>query len=236
MIYLRSALFTLGMWLFTPLFCILILLVFPFPPHTRYRYITIWARSMLWWLKATCGVRYHVTGAENIPQNPCIILAKHQSTWETLAFQEIFPDQVWVLKRELLWIPFFGWGLALSSPVAIDRSAGREALKQLVTQGKDRLLQGFFVVIFPEGTRMAPGKRGKYHIGGAWLASHTGTPVLPIAHNAGEFWGKRSFLKKSGTISVSIGKPIDTVGLKPDEVNTLVENWIETEMTRLSGK
>lgn len=236
MIFLRSALFALGMWLYTPLFCILILLVAPFPAHTRYRYITIWARSMLWWLKVTCGTSYRVIGGENIPKQPCIILAKHQSTWETLAFQEIFPDQVWVLKRELLWIPFFGWGLALSSPIAIDRSAGREALKQLVAKGKERLLQGFFVVIFPEGTRIAPGKRGKYHIGGAWLASHTATPVLPVAHNAGEFWGKRAFLKKPGVITVSIGKPIETAGLKPDEVNIQVENWIETEVAQLSGK
>jgi len=235
MIWLRSFLFALGQWLFTPIFCILILFIFPLPPHTRYRIITIWARSMLWWLELTCGISYRVIGAGNIPGKPCVVLSKHQSAWETLAFQKILPDQVWVLKRELLWIPFFGWGLALTSPIAIDRSAGREALKQLVDQGKDRLARGFYVVVFPEGTRIAPGKHGKFHIGGAWLATHTGALALPVAHNAGEFWGKNSLLKKPGTITVSIGEPIDTSDMKADDLNRRVEAWIEAEMQRLNS-
>ncbi len=235
MIWLRSLVFALGQWLFTPVFCVLILLVFPLSPHGRYRIISIWARSMLWWLELTCGVRYRVIGTENVPAEPCVVLSKHQSAWETLAFQKILPPQVWVLKRELLWVPFFGWGLALTSPIAIDRAAGREALKQLVEQGKDRLTKGFFVVVFPEGTRMPPGKMGKFHIGGAWLAAHTATPVLPIALDAGEHWGKNSMLKKPGTITVSIGKPIVTDGLKADEVNKRAEAWIAAEMPRLRG-
>lgn len=236
MIYIRSFLYLLGMWLFTPIFTTLILFAFPLPRRTRYILITGWARSMLWWLRVTCGLRYRVLGRENIPEQPCVILCKHQSAWETLALQQIFPPQVWVLKRELLFIPFFGWGLAMASPIAINRTAGREALKQLIAKGKERLKQGFFVVIFPEGTRVAPGTNGKYHIGGAWLAAQTKTPVVPIAHNAGEYWGKNSFLKRPGTITLSIGKPIDTNGIKADELNQRVEGWIEKEMLLLDRK
>lgn len=236
MIYIRSFLYILGMWLFTPIFTTLILLAFPLSRRTRYILITGWARSMLWWLRVTCGLSYRVLGRENIPVQPCVILCKHQSAWETLALQQIFPPQVWVLKRELLFIPFFGWGLAMASPIAINRAAGREALKQLVAKGKERLKQGFFVVIFPEGTRVTPGTTGKYHIGGAWLAAQTKTPVVPIAHNAGEYWGKNSFLKHPGTITLSIGKPIDTNGLKADELNQRVEAWIEKEMLLLDRK
>jgi 1-acyl-sn-glycerol-3-phosphate acyltransferase len=235
MIWLRSALFALGMLVTTPIYSVIALLTFPLKPVTRYRIISGWAAMMLFWLRVTCGTRYRVIGAENIPTMPTIILSKHQSAWETMAFQSIFPPQVWVLKRELLRVPFFGWGLAMTSPVAIDRSAGREALKQLVEQGKDRLKQGFWVVIFPEGTRIKPGERGKYNIGGAWLATHTGTSVLPVAHNAGEFWAKGSFLKRPGIITVSIGQPIDPNGLKTGDLNQQVEDWIEAEMQRISG-
>jgi 1-acyl-sn-glycerol-3-phosphate acyltransferase len=234
--WLRSAFFMLGLLLVTPIYAVLALMTFPLPPLIRYRLISGWSYLMLWWLRVTCSIRYRLIGAENIPSTPSIILAKHQSAWETLAFQQIFPPQVWVLKRELLRIPFFGWGLAMTSPIAIDRGAGREALKQLVAQGKDRLGQGFWVVIFPEGTRVAPGKKSKYHIGGAWLASYTETDVVPVAHNAGEFWGKNSFVKKPGTITVSIGQPIPSKGLTPDDLNRLVEAWIENEMKQLAQR
>jgi 1-acyl-sn-glycerol-3-phosphate acyltransferase len=190
---------------------------------------------MIWWLRITCNIRHEIKGLENIPTTPSIILAKHQSAWETLAFQAIFPTQVYVLKRELLWIPIFGWGLAMSSPIAIDRSAGREALKKLVAKGKARLEKGLWVVIFPEGTRKAPGERGKYHIGGAWLASHTQTQVVPVAHNAGEFWAKNSFIKKPGVIQIHIGKPIQTTDVKTDALNSQVEHWIESEMATLNA-
>ena len=235
MIWLRSIIFTIGQWLFTIVFCSIGLFTFPLNPHTRYHYLSQWARAMLWWLRICCGLSYQVRGLENIPSTPSISLCKHQSAWETLALQLIFPPQVWVLKRELLWLPFFGWALALTSPIAINRAAGREALKQLVTQGKDRLLQKFWVVIFPEGTRTAPGNRGKYHIGGAWLATHTGAQVVPVAHNAGEFWPKNSLLKRPGVIQISIGKTIATSGLKPDALNQQVEDWIEKEMLTLHG-
>ncbi|MBV6449136.1 MAG: 1-acyl-sn-glycerol-3-phosphate acyltransferase [Nitrosomonas sp.] len=189
---------------------------------------------MLFLLWHLCGLRYRIIGAENIPKTPSIVLSKHQSAWETLAFQEIFPPQVWVLKKELLRIPFFGWGLAMTSPIAIDRSARKKALEQIVEQGKDRLKQGFWIVIFPEGTRIPPGQRGKYRIGGAWLATHTNVPVVPVAHNAGEFWGKNSFVKHPGTITVSIGQPIDPTGMEAGELNAQVEAWVEAEMLRIS--
>ena len=191
---------------------------------------------MLFLLRNLCGIRYQIIGAENIPKTPSIVLSKHQSAWETLAFQKIFPPQVWVLKKELLRIPFFGWGLAMTSPIAIDRSAKKKALEQIVEQGKDRLKQGFWIVIFPEGTRIPPGQRGKYRIGGAWLATHTNTRVVPVAHNAGELWGRNSFIKYPGTITVSIGEPIDPTGMEPGELNAQVEAWIEFEMLRISQK
>jgi 1-acyl-sn-glycerol-3-phosphate acyltransferase len=160
-------------------------------------------------------------------------LCKHQSAWETIALQTIFPPQIWVLKRELMYIPILGWAWWAMNVIPIDRSAGREALKKLVMHGKDRLAKGLWVVIFPEGTRIAPGTRSKYHIGGAWLAAQTQTTVVPVAHNAGLFWRKNAFTKLPGTIIMSIGKPIETAGLKADAINTLVENWIEAELLKL---
>ncbi|MDP3211985.1 1-acyl-sn-glycerol-3-phosphate acyltransferase [Methylotenera sp.] len=235
MLLLRSTLFLLGQIITAPIFTFIALLSMPLHPVTRNILISGWARSMIWWLRITCNIRHEIKGLENIPTTPSIILAKHQSAWETLAFQAIFPTQVYVLKRELLWIPIFGWGLAMSSPIAIDRSAGREALKKLVEKGKARLEKGLWVVIFPEGTRKAPGERGKYHIGGAWLASHTQTQVVPVAHNAGEFWAKNSFIKKPGVIQIHIGKPIQTTDVKTDALNSQVEHWIESEMTTLNA-
>lgn len=231
--FIRSLIFTIGQWIFTPIFSLFALSTFPFSRITRNRIISLWARTMLWWLRVTCNISYVVKGTENIPNTPCVILAKHQSAWETLAFQLIFPAQCYVMKRELLWIPFFGWALAMTSPVAINRSAGREALKQLVAKGKQRLAEGLWVVVFPEGTRIAPHQHGKFHIGGAWLASGTKATVLPVAHNAGHCWAKNTMLKKSGVITVHIGQPIDCSNLKPDQVNAQVESWIKNEMTML---
>jgi 1-acyl-sn-glycerol-3-phosphate acyltransferase len=233
MVFLRSLIFLLLQILITPLFTLLALLSFPLHPITRYRIISGWALTVMWLLRVLCGIRMEVRGAENIPEEPCIVLCKHQSAWETIALQKVFPPQVWVLKRELLWLPFFGWGLAMTSPIAIKRSEGREAMKQLLRQGKDRLETGFCVVIFPEGTRIPYGKRGKYKIGGSLLGAHCGVPVVPIAHNAGKLWGKNSFLKYPGVITMSIGTPINPAGLKADEINQRVEQWIEAEVERL---
>jgi 1-acyl-sn-glycerol-3-phosphate acyltransferase len=231
--FLRSCLFVLVQLVATPIFAVIALLTFPFAPLTRYRIITTWTRIIVKAAEVICGVRYRVLGRENIPNVPCVILSKHQSAWETLAYQVIFPPQVWVMKRELLWIPFFGWGLAMLSPIAINRGAGTAALRQMAEQGRARLDAGFYIVIFPEGTRIAPGTRGKYHVGGAWLAVRNGAVVLPIAHNAGRLWRKNSFVKRPGLITVSIGKPIDTQGLDASEVMRRTEEWIEAELPRL---
>ncbi len=232
---LRSTLYTLLQIIITPLYFLIILAAFPLSPIHRYRITSGWADIMLFLLRLICGIRYRVVGVEHIPSAPSIVLSKHQSAWETLAFQQIFPPQVWVLKKELLRVPFFGWGLALTSPIAIDRSSRKAALRQIVEQGKDRLKQGFWIIVFPEGTRIAPGKKGKYGIGGAWLATHTGVPVVPVAHNAGEFWGRNSFLKLPGTITVSIGTPIDPTQMEPGDLNASIESWIEAEMSIIGG-
>lgn len=231
---LRSLAFIALQFIITPPYALISLATFPLSPLNRYRVISKWSAIMIYLLRVVCGISYRVQGTEHIPSTPAVILSKHQSAWETLALQVIFPPQVWVLKRELLLIPFFGWGLAMTSPIAINRKSGKAALEQIVEEGKDRLKKGFCIVIFPEGTRIAPGKRGKYRIGGAWLATHTHTPVIPVAHNAGEFWGKNSFLKLPGTISIHIGPPISPEGLKPEELNVQVEEWIESEMLAIS--
>lgn len=232
-LWIRSLLFYLGVVVITPIFSILAILLFPLNNVTRSRIASGWAYCTLFWLKLTCNLGVSVKGKEHIPNHPSIILSKHQSAWETIALQTIFPPQIWVMKRELLMIPFLGWAFMALAAIPIDRSSGREALKKLVAHGKDRLARGLWVVIFPEGTRTAPGQRAKYHIGGAWLASHTQSTVVPVAHNAGRYWRKNSFKKYPGTIQVVIGPPIETAGLKPDEVNQRVENWIESEMLSL---
>jgi 1-acyl-sn-glycerol-3-phosphate acyltransferase len=230
---LRSSLFALFQAVVTPLFAALALLCFPLPAAARYRIITTWSRLMVAGAGTICGIRYRVLGAENLPPPPFIVLSKHQSAWETLAFQVIFPPQVWVVKRELLWVPFFGWGLAMLSPIAIDRGAGPRALNQLLEQGRERLARRYCIVIFPEGTRVAPGSRGKYQGGGAWLAVKTGSPVLPVAHNAGLLWRRNAFIKRPGLVTVSIGAPIDARQFTPDELNRKVEDWIEREVERI---
>jgi len=233
MIALRSFLFLLSLVILTPPFSVIALLTFPFSLKIRFRIISLWTRIELWLLRLLCNLRYEVRGREHIPTTPSIVLCKHQSAWETLALQEIFPPHVWVMKRSVLLVPFFGWGLAMLRPIAIDRSAGRAALKQVTDQGRNRLQKGLWIVIFPEGTRVAPGKVGRYGIGGAWLATHTGTTVVPVAHNAGEFWGRNSFIKYPGTITVSIGAPIDPKGMKPGDLNDKVQAWIENEMKQI---
>jgi len=232
-VVLRSCLFAAFQILLTLPFTFIALLTFPLRPVTRYRVISLWARLVVLAAGAICGIRYRVIGAERIPREPCVVLSKHQSAWETVAFQVIFPPQVYVIKRELLWIPFFGWGLAMVSPIAIDRSAGMRALKQMLAQGKDRLARGFWIIVFPEGTRTAPGTRRPYQTGGAAIAVHAGAPVLPVAHNSGSCWRRKAFLKYPGTITVSIGNPIDSRGVKADALTHRVEDWIEAEISRL---
>lgn len=234
MIYLRSALFLFGQTLSTVLFALGAVAALPLGFFGRYRFISQWARFNIWWLRVTCKLNYVVEGRENIPRTPVVVLCKHQSAWETLALQLVLPPQVWLLKKELLRIPFFGWGLAMLDPIAIDRSQGRKALQQLVTQGKQRLDSGRWVVIFPEGTRVTAGQHRDFHVGGAKLASDTGYPVLPIAHNAGYFWPKNGFLKKPGTIRMVVGPLIETQTKSTKEVNVQAQSWITSVTDRLA--
>ena len=236
MAVLRSSLFWLALLVLTPPYAILALLSAPLPRMARYRFISGWSLLVLWCLRRLCGIRWRVEGREHLPDRPSVILAKHQSAWETLAFQRILPPQVHVLKRELLWIPFFGWGLALMSPIAIDRANGRAALRDIARRGKERLAQGFWVVIFPEGTRVAPGEKRRYQLGGAWLAAHAGAPVVPVAHNGGRAWPKKSFLKHPGRVTVRIGPAIETAGRDPQAINAEAEAWIEAQQTALDAE
>jgi len=235
-LFLRSAVFWLFFLVSTIIYAPLALMTFPFPVLQRYHFIIQWSRFNIWLLKIICGVKFTVAGKENIPEGGMIFLAKHQSTWETMAFQQILPPHVWVLKRELFRIPFFGWGLKMLKPIAIDRSAGRKAVDQLVEQGKKKLEDNWSVMIFPEGTRVKPGNDVRYKLGGSILASQVDYPVVPVAHNAGEFWPKHSFIKYPGTISVIIGQPITTYQRKPEDINEEIKNWIESQMTVISDQ
>ncbi len=232
-LYLRSFLFTSGLWLSTAAFAVVLLALFPVPFRWRSSFVLQWAKLNLWSLRQICNLGYRLEGTENIPDSATIVLSKHQSAWETLALQTLFQPQVWVLKRELLWIPVFGWGLAMMKNIAIDRKAGRRAIKQVVQQGKRRLAEGCWVVIFPEGTRVAPGHRLRYRLGGAVLAEESGLPVVPVAHNAGEYWPRRSFLKRPGTVRMVVGAPIPSESRTSPEIIRDVEEWIEGTMERL---
>lgn len=233
MAWLRSAVFALALVLITPPYALVALATFPLPRMTRYRIISGWSRLVMALARAILGIRWRVEGREHLPGGPAVILSKHQSAWETMAFQLFFPPQVHVLKRELLWIPFFGWGLALMSPIAIDRARGVAALRQIARRGRKRLAQGFWVVVFPEGTRVPPGERRPYQLGGAWLAADSGAPVVPVAHNAGLFWPRNAFVKRPGTVTVRIGPTIDPAGRDAQTINRLAEEWIEKEQARL---
>lgn len=232
--FIRSSLFSIGMLLATIIIAIPGGLTIILPYKWRYRFINSWHRVVLWWLETICDIHYEIEGVENIQAiHPAIIFCRHESTWETLALTKIFPPQAWVIKRELLWIPFFGWALAVLEPIAIDRKAGLHALNQILQQGAARLDAGRWVVVFPEGTRMAVGQTKKYGIGGAMLAEKTGYPVIPVAHNAGEFWPRRVFLKTPGTIRIVIGKPITTSNKTAAKINAEAEAWINATRSEL---
>jgi 1-acyl-sn-glycerol-3-phosphate acyltransferase len=222
MIFVRSLLFQLGYVLSTIVFSLISLPLWLVSKETRYQVMTNMARFVIWWLKLTCGLSFKVYGIENLLKTPCVALVRHESAWETFALQQLLPRQAWVLKRELLRIPFFGWGLKAMWPIAIDRGAGRAALKQVLDQGQERLADGAWVVVFPEGTRMPAGELGKMNIGGALLAEKAQVPVVLISHNAGRFWAKGAFLKYPGVIDVHISEPL-AVGLSAKDINAQAE-------------
>ena len=231
--WIRAALFMLFALLWTAFYGLLaiILPLLPVSPKTRHRIITLgWTRGMATLIEKILGIRYRVEGLENIPQTACVLMSKHQSAWETILLQVIFPPMCFVMKKELLNIPFLGWGFRSIMKIAIDRRAGKDALTQVIEQGTQLLQQGYWIAIFPEGTRVAPGEKHRYKQGGAALACAAQVPVVPVAHNAGEFWPRQAFLKRPGEVLVIIGTPISPVGQTPERLTQAVQNWIEGEM------
>ncbi|OWT60333.1 lysophospholipid acyltransferase family protein [Candidimonas nitroreducens] len=232
---LRSAIYLLFLIITVIPYAFACMLWAPLPLHWRFRLTAGWPRLAIWGAKAIVGIRWRIKGIENLPDGPAILLSKHQSAWETLFLPAHMPrDVCFVYKKELHRVPFFGWGLALLRMIPIDRSKGRDAFEQIVRLGRERLDQGRWPVLFPEGTRVAPGKTGRYKLGGAMLAVRTGAGVIPIAHNAGECWPRNAFIKKPGLITLSIGPMIASEGLSAETLNGKVRDWIESEMRQLN--
>ena len=214
----------------------LLSLMFFMPLKIRILVIRVWMAYSLAILRIFCGLKYTVEGLENIPENGFIVMSKHASTWETIVIQRFFRPLVWVVKRELTWIPFFGWALKALDAIALNRGTGRRAINQLVRESQLHMDQGRILMLFPEGTRVLPLQHKPFKIGGAIVSQRTGYSVLPIAHNAGEFWPRHSWIKWPGTIRVVIGKPIDHAGKKPEQIINEVATWIVSECERISDK
>ena len=234
MLLFRSFLFQVYFYASVCFFALCVFVCALFPYKVRFFFARTWGRSMLWVGRWLCGLRYQVEGTENIPDEPCVILIKHSTVFETYAQLAIFPAQTWVVKRELLWIPIFGWGLAAAKAIAINRRSGGSAVKQVIRIGKERLADGIWVTVFPEGTRMMPGKTRKYGVSGAALAKEAGVKIVPVAHNAGDLWRRRGMTRKPGLIRFVIGPPIDATTQSPKETNLIVQDWIESRMAEIS--
>lgn len=230
---LRSLLYFIGVTPLTVLFSLISIIILPLPRGARYQIVIRWSQCALWWLKITCGLSHQVSGLENIPAQAGVIFCKHQSAWETMSMQFIFPPHAQVLKRELFWIPFFGWGLASLNPIAIDRSAGAKAMRQVLKQGQERIDAGWWILLFPEGTRTAPGAKGNYSPSAAALAKRTKSPLIPVAHNAGQYWSRNAFEKHPGVIQVVIGAPLELEGKSAAEITAEAESWIEETCAKL---
>lgn len=235
LLFVRSLLFALIMLIVTPIWAIVCFVFAPFPYRTRYFVTSRWNVFIIWLAKVLCGIRYQIKGWENLPDSPAILLSKHQSAWETIFLLWKMPRPlVFVLKRSLIYIPLFGWALALLRMIPIDRKNGKDAFAQVAREGRQRLKDGQWIIMFPEGTRIPVGQQGKYKLGGTRLAVETNTIVVPIALNAGECWPRNAFIKRPGLITVSIGKPISPEGRNAAELMQQVENWIESEMRVIS--
>lgn len=234
MLLIRSLLFQVWFFATAVFFGAMTFVFFWLPYRVRWSFPRGWGHSMMWGGSFFCGFRYRIEGQENIPDEASVAMIKHSTVFETYAQLLLFPPQTWVLKRELLWIPFFGWGLASIKAIAIDRGSGHSAVTQVIQQGKQRLRDGIWVSVFPEGTRVAPGTTKKYGISGAALAKEAGVKIVPVAHNAGDLWPRRGVTKKPGLITVVIGPPIDASAQSPKETNRLVQEWIENKMAEIS--
>lgn len=235
-LFIRSLLFSVYSLSTMCLYSFLCLLTFLLPVSVRHRIIRAYMRVYFVMLKVICHIDYKIEGLENIPSDRTgVILSKHQSTWETFFLPMIFHDPAIIVKRELLWIPFFGWGLAAADPIAINRQDKSSAMQQIITKGKRCLQNGRWVLMFPEGTRVPYGQVGHYRLGGARLAVATGYPIIPVAHNAGRFWPRRKFIKHPGTVQIVIGPLIETQGLDAEQALELTKGWIEGTMKRIDG-
>ncbi|VAW79326.1 Acyl-CoA:1-acyl-sn-glycerol-3-phosphate acyltransferase [hydrothermal vent metagenome] len=232
-VVLRSILFWIGYILSIIVICTLLTLLFFLPRAWKFKLAEYLSRMILGWLAITCNLGYEVEGKENLPNTAFIAMGNHQSTWETASCQIFFNPATWVVKRELLWIPIFGWGLWSIRPVALNRSAGRKAIDHLLKQGEERLENGISIIVFPEGTRVNSDERPPFKVGASLLAARTKALVVPFAHNAGKFWPKGSFLKHPGKIKLIIGEPIKTAGLKAEQINHIVETWVRTTQDEL---
>lgn len=233
--FIRSLIFALVMILATVIWAPICFLFAPLPYNQRYWATARWNVFIIWAAKVICGIRYETRGYENFPGGPVIVLSKHQSAWETIFLLMSTPRPlVFVFKKSITYIPFFGWAISLMKMIPIDRSKGKDAFAQVVTIGRKRLADGQWVIMFPEGTRIPVGKKGNYKGGGTRLAIETNTPVIPIALNSGECWPKNSFIKRPGVITVSVGKPIAPENMNATELMTKVEDWIEAEMRVIS--
>lgn len=235
MLAFRGFLFTFVMYGAALVFSTLVVLFFWAPFSVRWALAVGWAKTCLWAGRFLCGLDVHTEGSENIPDEPCVFYIKHSTALETYWQIAALPPSAWVLKKELLWLPMFGWSLAVMKSIAIDRKAGGPAVKQVITKGKLKLASGLSVCIFPEGTRVPPGETRRYGVSGAALAKDAGCPIVPIAHNAGDFWPKRGLRKYPGKIRFCIGPPIDAAGQRPRETNRIAQDWIETKMSGISS-
>ncbi len=235
MLLLRSLVFQFYFFASVGIAAMTIFFLWPFPFAYRSAVARNWGKSMLWVGRVVCGLDFVIEGRENIPAQPSVIMIKHTTVFETYTQLAIFPPQTWVVKRELQWIPLFGWGLAAMRPIAINRSAGHTAVIQVIAQGRKRLAQGIWITVFPEGTRMPPGQTKKYGVSGAALARDVQCPIVPVAHNAGDFWPRRGLKKRPGLIRFCIGPPIDPADRPPRETNRMVQDWIESRMREISA-
>ncbi len=235
MLWLRGLVFTVVMYAAALIGSSLVVLLFWAPHNARWAAAAGWAHTCLWAGRVICGLDVSTEGAENIPDEPAVFLIKHSSALETYWQIAALPPSSWVLKRELLWLPVFGWSLAVMRSIAIDRKAGGPAIKQVIEKGRERIASGLSVCIFPEGTRMPPGETRRYGVSGAALAKEAGCPIVPVAHNAGDFWPKRGMAKRPGKIRFCIGPPIDPSDRRPKETNALAQEWIEGKMNEISA-
>ena len=232
--WLGSILFTVYLFVSVPIWGTIVCLTAPLPRRYSYAGALAWVDSVLWLLRLLCRLDYRVEGRENLPSRNCVVLMKHSSAWETIAQLRIFPPQTWVLKRELMWVPVLGWVLWLLKPIAIDRRGGGVAVQQVLEQGHERLAEGLWVMIFPEGTRMPVGVTRRFGMSGALLAAAEGLPIVPVTHNAGYFWPRRGWLKRPGTVRLVIGPPIETRGVEPRAVNAMAQSWIEDTLAGIA--